>query len=108
MALSAFSVAQSPPLSSSRTVHHSRRKPVLISSHSSPPPLPQPLTTKNPLSVPVDLPGDPHFPFSVLDISHQQNHMLCGLSCLTSLTIIFFLIKKNIYLFDLAAYLVGS
>ena len=40
--------------------------------------LPQPLTTRNPLSVSVDWP--------VLDVSHQWNHTLCVLLRLASLT----------------------
>ena len=44
----------------------------------TPHPLPQPLTTRNPLSVSVHLP--------VLDVSHQWNHTLCVLLCLASLT----------------------
>ena len=55
---------------------HPSGKP-LPSLASSPPP-PQPLTTRNPLSVSVDLP--------VLDVSHQWNHTLCVPLRLASLT----------------------
>ena len=54
-----------------------KRKPVPISSHP-----PQPLTTRNPLSVSVDQP--------VLDVSHQWDHTLRVLLCLLlSLSIVF-------------------
>ena len=49
------------------------------SPRKQPRPLPQPLTTTNPLS--VDLP--------VLDVSHQRNHTLCVRVWLLSRSIVF-------------------
>ena len=68
---------QRPHLSSSKTFSSPQGDPTSVSGHVPSPHFPA-LPTTNVLSVSMDL--------SVLDISYKQNHTICGLLCLASLT----------------------